>query len=88
MVNLDWVNEKNTMNRHDDEKRSQGGSAPMTSKLHFKSLTTSLNITRQDRGKAIAQAGNQIRRIDDHTYTVQSPSNSNKTYDICHTECG
>lgn len=43
--------------------------------------------TRQERGKTIANMKNQIRRIDDTHYTVNSQS-SNKQYDVISTEHG
>lgn len=43
--------------------------------------------TREDRGRAIAEAKNQIARIDDGHYTVRSQS-GNGTYDVVSTERG
>ncbi|MCL5317092.1 MAG: DDE-type integrase/transposase/recombinase [Thaumarchaeota archaeon] len=42
---------------------------------------------RQERGQAIAKLDNQIRRLDEHTYTVQSQS-GNGVYTIMSTELG
>jgi putative transposase len=43
--------------------------------------------TREDRGKAIAEMGNQIIRIDEHSYKVKSQT-SNVSYNIILTEIG
>ena len=43
--------------------------------------------TRQERGRVIAEMGNQITRLDDQTYTVRSQSSS-KVYGIVSTERG
>lgn len=43
--------------------------------------------TRESRGKAIAEMGNQIERIDEHSYKVKSQT-SNVTYNVKSTEIG
>ncbi|MYH04469.1 MAG: DDE-type integrase/transposase/recombinase [Cenarchaeum sp. SB0669_bin_11] len=68
--------------------KAKGESAPMTRDLHSEYFTTSHNIsTRQQRGQLIANMKNQIYRIDDTHYKVNSQSN-NKQYDIISTEYG
>jgi len=43
---------------------------------------------RQARGKEIAQKDDQIKRLDENTYKVQSQSTYHKTYDVVSTESG
>ena len=68
--------------------KARGAATPMTSGLHSEHLTTSHNIsTRQQRGQLIANMKNQIHRIDDTHYKVNSQS-SDKQYHIISTEGG
>jgi putative transposase len=39
-------------------------------------MTTQLTTTREERGQAIAQSNNQVKRLDDCTYTVKSQSHN------------
>ena len=71
-------------------KNIRGEVAPMKTDLQSEHPTTSHNITcttRQQRGQLIAQQQNQIHRIDNTHYKVNSQS-SNKQYHVISTEHG
>ncbi len=47
-----------------------------------------MSADRRSEGQIILNKGNEVRRIDAHSYKVKSQSNTNKEYDVTFTELG